>query len=328
MTLPKSTFCMYAMRNAFFVIGGNIYRISRSCLKNENGTIEISSLPVRLDVLEKVYISDLERGGHFREMAQSRADEGRDMRLARFVAEEVLGSGHVRSEEPDGTAVISKAIPAEGILVRCGVWYRIYEDGNGTVKVNGKGYSAMKRPCIIEDIERRYQRLLDEALFCGGNGLEGKVAGKKYYDKEKGIGFVIENNDFYVFTEVGPYALYERSNGSYYRFGKVRVGSRLEISNGEIEWGKLLVMDSYSHPSLPEADMPYQSVCVGNFDYETIRQRHPGDVRMQVIELMRKGRKVLTTEYTSHDRSWHKLGESIFTAKKLNGGQNVMALNY
>ncbi|MEK6816042.1 MAG: hypothetical protein AABY09_00375 [Nanoarchaeota archaeon] len=329
MNRPKSTFCTHAMNSAFFVIEDSVYQISKSNVKGGNGIVDITSMPVRLDVLEKIYFSDLRRRGYLREDVRPWMDESRNMKLVRFIVEDVLGNIYRGYMPHEGASIISKVIPKDGILVRCGSWYAIYEDMGGTVRVNGRRYSAQKNPCAIEHLERKYQAMLDDALFPEDGNLEG-IAGKAhYYDKEKEIGFLIEDGDFYVFTEVRPYALYERSNGAYYQFGKARVGSRLSISDGYIEWGCLQVMDSYSHPSLPENDKAYQQVCVGGFSYESIIQKYPGDARMQIMELMRKGRKVLTTEYTSHERSWHKLTESTFAAKKLScGSNNVVALNY
>ena len=322
MGLPHSAFYNYAKASAFFAIGGQIYPIRSKDVRSGNGIIEVQSRPVSLEMLEGIYLSDLEREDKLRGSVQSKKNRSEHSGLARFVIENVLGGKSCDAGTSDG-CIITKLMPKEGILVKYGLCYDICSDANGAVKVNGTRYRASKNPYKVDDIEERYLDKIKESI----SGPEG-ISLNGHYDREKGIGFLVDGGDFYVYAEVGPYALYERDDRTYYRFSKAKVGSMLTLNEGRIGWNRLVVIDSYTHPSLPEKDRPYQTICVGDFDYESIREKYPGDTAQQIVELMRKGKKALTAEYTGQGRPWHRLTDAIFSENRIIGRQGVTALNY
>ncbi len=323
MGLPHSTFYNFAKMNAFFVIGNNIYPIRRKDVKNKGGIIEVQSAPISLEVLEKVFISDLERSEQFKTNVQAQKNGSEHRGLAKFVIEDVLGK-KMDCEEKRKGSIIDKIIPPEGILIKYGSCYRICNDQKGTVKVNGTRYAALENSFAIENLENDYLRKMEKYIF----SLEDIALKSQHYDTEKRLGFIIDGDDFYVYTEISPYFLYERDDGKYYRFGRAKVGSRLILKDGKIEWNRLVVIDNYSHPSLPEHDKPFQVICVGDFDYDSIERKYPTNVVLQVIELMRKGKKVLTAEYTSYGRPWHRLTDNTFNENIVKGGEKITALNY
>lgn len=174
----------------------------------------------------------------------------------------------------------------------------------GDIKIGKKSYCLGRYVAkAISDVEQEYIASLQN-IDCN--------MPERYYNEKRSIGYEIIEKSFYAITKIAPYILYERLNSRYYKFGPATIGAALYKEDKEISSGKLKVLSSYSHPSLPCFDKPMQTICVGNFDYGSIRKRHPGSLEEQIVELMRKGRHALTMEYKSRGKPYHFLTEKYF----------------
>jgi hypothetical protein len=176
---------------------------------------------------------------------------------------------------------------------------------------------------MVDEIEKKYLNILKRELS-GNQGALGRMVKKKYFfDRSKNIGFLITRDDFYVFTKVKPYTLFERKNGKHYAFCEAKVGAILTGKN----WGKLIVVDNYTHPSLPEFNKSFQQICSGDFDYNKIKRKNPENAATQIVDLLHKGRRMLTTEYVSSEKEWYQLTDSIFDAQIVRSSEGVKPLN-
>jgi hypothetical protein len=310
--LPPSPFFRYAMNNSFFLIDGKIYPLKYM----EDSKIQ--SRPIKLDIFEKIYLTDLEK--EF--TVEVQANDTKNYRLAKFVIEDLIEEKFSLNEID---FVISSVLP-KFIMVNKGEYYILKTDMRGKVKVAGKKFISEMGPLPVPYLEKKYLETIEKKYF--RKGLVEILKDGEYYDSEKDIGFLINKKDFYAFTKVKPYVLYERLNGKYYKFDETKVGTRLKWILGNIYWGDLKVLNNYTHPSLSQENEAFQVICVGDYKYGSIRNKYPNNLKKQVLEVLKKGRKVLTTEYLSSNRSWHRLIENKFSSQEIKGDLDLKVLNY
>lgn len=229
--------------------------------------------------------------------------------------------------------VAEKVLPMRDLFILNGNIYPFFEHGMNA-RIGDKRYNlGLARVATIEELEKSYQNAVKKhnldkpCLYARKMALEALAAGE-YYDSERKIGFRIINNEFYAITKVNPYILYEQRNNSFYQFPEAVVGSRLFFNRKGIDFGKLHVLNAYTHPSLAAVNKPMQAVCTGSYDYDAIKKRHSGDYAAQVEELMEKARTVLAEEYRSKGRPYAYLTDKRFDAQRIAGSVDMrMAAN-
>ncbi len=221
-------------------------------------------------------------------------------------------------------AIAEKVLPMRDLFILNGNVYPLFEPGLNA-KIGGRRYNLGLTPiATIAELENAYYNALQRLgagrpdIYAKKAALEALAAGD-YYDLERQVGFRIINNEFYAVTEVMPYILYEQRNSSYYQFKAAIVGSRLFFNKKGVDFGKLHVINAYTHPSLASVNKPMQAICTGNYDYDAIKRRHSGDYAAQIEELMEKAGAVLTEEYRSRGKPYAYLTDKRFDAQKITG---------
>ncbi|MBU2638711.1 MAG: hypothetical protein KJ955_07085 [Nanoarchaeota archaeon] len=245
---------------------------------------------------------------------------------------QVLADFIVNSRLPETQPEIAeKVLPMHDLFILNGNVYPLFEPG-ANAKIGNKRYNLGLTPiATIPELEKSYQDALKKnnagkpCLYARKITLEALAAGE-YYDAERKIGFRIINNEFYAITKVAPYILYEKRNGSYYAFPEAVAGSRIFFNKNRIDFGKLHVLNAYTHPSLSSANKAMQAICTGNYDYDAIRRRHPGNYVAQIAELMEKARTVFTEEYRSRGKPYAYLSDKRFDAQKITGRVDMQLL--
>lgn len=276
-----------------FLIGRKIYGISQGA--------DFSFCGRRFGLVKNGAIANLERGNGLEEIVSTDI-----IGFAELVANRIC-----KRNARFGPKRKESVMPLGNFFVYRGRLFPLIENKLGSLKIGGRNYSiSNKFHATIEEIEKRRTKA-------------GPSLPRKFYDERKMMGFEIIGKTFYVVTKIEPFVLYERLNRKHYRFGRARVGSALIKNGNNISFGPLKVLDSYSHPSLQSINKPFQKICVGSFSYNSIRERHPGSLEEQLLELMRKGRNVLTKEYRSRGKPYHFLTEVHFAGMETNEVINV-----
>jgi len=216
------------------------------------------------------------------------------------------GSNEVQKNEKKeciATKMLRETFRSNAVFVYRNNFYPLLEFERGEIlfgnsrRILGRQVSAEE---IDKDYKNRIQNRLCKKVESAYTNLKKEentiraVMSRKYYDKQRNMGFEIINNDFFAITIVEPYILYERSNGKYYLFDTAKIGSKMTKIGNSIELSPLIVINSYSHPYLSQKDTPFQRICTGSFDYATIRH---GGIYEQIHNILRFGRKLLTRGY-------------------------------
>lgn len=273
----------------------------------ENALLEKSSEDsfagkVRQSVIEKG-ISDLEES--LKQMPREY------IQLAEFVMHNAL------SQKKE--LIAGQILPSKSFFVLSGKVYPLFECGSNAV-IENKAYTLGLTPSSsIEELESKYLKAIEAEKRKKGSGirLEAMQAlkEKRWLDSGKNIGFRIIKERFYAFTKVNSYILFERMNNSYYEFPEAEVGVPLFLNERGIDFGKLYVLNSYSHPSISCFDTPMQAICAGSYDYEAVKRRHKSPFAV-LEELMEKARTVLTEEYRSRGKPYYFLTNAKFDRLK------------
>lgn len=216
--------------------------------------------------------------------------------------------------------IAGQILPSKSFFVLSGRVYPLFECGSNAV-IGNKAYTLGLTPSSsIEELESKYLKAIESEKRRQGNGirLEAMQAlkEKRWLDSGKNIGFRIIKDRFYAFTKVDSYVLFERMNNSYYEFPKAEVGVPLFLNESGIDFGKLYVLNSYSHPSISCFDTPMQPICAGSYDFGAVKKRHKSPFAV-LEELMEKARTVLTEEYRSRGKPYHFLTNARFDRLKI-----------
>lgn len=232
------------------------------------------------------------------------------------LAELVMSGRQLKSNN----LLLDSALPSKSLFIYSNQAYPLFECGHNA-RINGKNYSLGLSPVSsLKEIEEKYVKAASSS-FCNAetklNCLESLASGE-YYDDKKNIGFKILNGKFVVFTKVKPYILYESLNNSYYRFPEAVIGAPLFMRDNCLDFGKLHVINAYSHPALPSFDAELQMICTGKYDYNAIKRIHkqPKD---QIGALMEKARGVLCSEYKSRGTPYYHLTNARFVNQRITG---------
>ncbi|MFH1065795.1 MAG: hypothetical protein V1734_04805 [Nanoarchaeota archaeon] len=219
--------------------------------------------------------------------------------------------------------LLGSVLPSKSLFIYSNQAYPLFECGNNAC-INGRNYSLGLSPLSsLKEIEEKYIKTASNSC-CNSetklNCLEALASGH-YYDDKKNTGFKIINDKFVVFTKIKPYVLYESLNNSYYRFPEAVIGAPLFMRNNCLDFGKLYVLNAYSHPALPSFDAELQMICTGKYDYNAIKRIHK-QPKEQIEGLMEKARGVLCNEYRSRGTPYYFLTNSRFDRQRITGSVN------
>ncbi|HII15118.1 MAG TPA: hypothetical protein HA362_02290 [Nanoarchaeota archaeon] len=224
-----------------------------------------------------------------------------------------------------GGAIAEHVLPKKELLFLNSMVYPLFESSRGDIFVRGRNFNlGLSHIAAVSDIEADYKKKIRKRA--AGSPLRmalDSIAEGIFYDNEKQVGFRIMDSRFYVFTKIQPYILYERKNGAYYSFGEAEVGAPVFMNADSVDFGKLYVLNPYSHPSLPAAGKPLQCICTGRYDYGSIKRLHPDNPKLQLEALMEKARAVLTEEYRSNAKPYAFLTDSRFERQRITGAPGI-----
>lgn len=301
--------------DGFVQFYGHEIRLARVCaiFQLEHAFIEQN--------LRKPSIIDCIRKGSLEAAVKNLEAQTSHFHSSFHILADFIVNGRTPETQPE---IAEKVLPMRDLFILNGNIYPLFEHGMNA-RIGNKRYSLGLTPIAsIPELEKAYQNALkkhkanEPELSLKKKALEALAAGE-YYDLERRMGFRIVNNDFYAITKVEPYILYEQRNNSYYQFKGAIVGSRLFFNKKGIDFGKLHVINAYTHPSLSSVNNPMQAICTGSYDYDAIKKRHPGDYTAQMGELMEKARTVLTEEYRGRGKPYAYLKNRRFDAQKITG---------
>lgn len=216
--------------------------------------------------------------------------------------------------------IAGQILPSKSFFALSGKIYPLFESGSNAV-IESKKYTLGLTPSSsIEELESKYLKAIESEKRKQGIGirLEAMQALKEkmWFDSRKNIGFRLIKSRFYAFTKIEPYILFERMNNAYYEFPQAEVGIPLFLNERGIDFGRLYVLNNYSHPSLSCLDIPLQPICAGSYNYEAVKSRH-SNLQGVLEELMEKARTVLTREYRSRGKPYYFLTNSKFDKMKI-----------
>jgi len=216
--------------------------------------------------------------------------------------------------------LLDSVLPSKSLFIYSSHVYPLFECGNNA-HINGRNYSLGLSPVSsLKEIEKKYIKAASNS-FCNAeiklNCLEA-IASGYYYDDKSNIGFKIINDKFVIFTKIKPFVLYESLNNSHYQFPEAVIGAPLFLGNNCLDFGKLYVINAYSHPALPSFDAELQMICTGKYDYNAIKRIHK-QPKEQIEALMEKARSVLCNEYRSRGTPYYYLTNSRFEKQRITG---------
>ncbi|RME55157.1 hypothetical protein D6777_01450 [Candidatus Woesearchaeota archaeon] len=273
-------FFLYSKENDYAYLNGTIYPY-------ENGKFNPG---FDVGVFDKIYLSKFKISEACTE----------NQKLARFVMENIIKKPFTISIENEN---LLKSCMPFNFLNDKGTFKKKKKSILGKIKLFGEKYSFTRNTLDMKVVELDYNLKLNTKI--------GKTTVlENYYDAEKNLGFELKNDDFYVYTIVEPYILYDKSTQKKYKFDEAKVGLKLELVNDEVEYGNLVVLNEYSHPALPDFDKPMQTICLGWYDPSTLKINF--NLENQIVLLLKKGKKALTEEYILPNVAWHKLSEEKF----------------
>jgi len=265
-----------------------------------------------LRALEEDYLEK-----HEHEIKQPNKEGGinyEDTQLADFVIKNVIGKVPYKNKRRD-KQLIEEVLYMSALFACCGSLYEVNQgkNENHELRIEGKSYSIGKELTELEELERKYERKLENILTRQARYNSGttKIIEKgRFYNQNENIGFEKTENGFFVYTVVKPYSLYERYNNKYYGFGEAKIGIKLEIVDEEIAWQSAVVINRYIHPALPNLGT-YQRICTGNYSYDTLREKYD-DKAKQIRAALGEAVRMIERGYFSAKGSWNKLTNSEY----------------
>lgn len=227
------------------------------------------------------------------------------------LAEFVMHSKSVHKND----AIAESILPSKSFFVFSSRIYPLFECGSNAF-IENKMYMLGTNPSSsIEELDSNYLKAIESEKRKQGIGIRldamQALKEKRWFDSRKNIGFRLIKNKFYAFTKVESYVLFERLNNAYYEFPQAEVGIPLFLNEKGIDFGRLYVLNTYSHPSLSCFETPMQAICAGSYNYESVKKRHSNPQEV-LEELMEKARTVLTGEYRSRGKPYYFLTNAKF----------------
>ncbi|MDI6738037.1 MAG: hypothetical protein QME12_06005 [Nanoarchaeota archaeon] len=293
---PSKSYVDFNKRRFWLSMTGTISLLEKALLEKSSESSFADR--VRQSIIEKG-ISQLEES--LRGMPQEY------IQLAEFVMRGALSQ---RKE-----LIAEQILPSKSFFALSGRIYPLFEGGQNA-SIADRRYSLGLTPSSsIEELESKYLKAIEaeKRKKAAGIRLEAMQAlkEKQWLDKNKNIGFRLVKDRFYAFTKVEPYILFERLNNAYYEFPEAEAGIPLFLNQNSIDFGRLYVLNSYSHPSISSFDTPMQAICAGSYDYEAAKRRHSSPYAV-LEELMEKARTVLREEYRSRGKPYYFLTNQKF----------------
>lgn len=234
------------------------------------------------------------------------------VRLAEFV---------MHGDLPQKKGIIAeRVLPSKNFFAVSGKIYPLFEGGQNAAIANKRYSLGLTPSSSIDELDSKYMKALEyekrkRGLCAKLDAMQG-LKEKRWLDSGKNIGFRIIKERFYAFTKVDSYVLFERMNNAYYEFPEAEVGVPLFLNEKGIDFGKLYVLNTYSHPSISCFEIPMQPICAGSYDYESVKRRHKSPFAV-LEELMEKARTVLTEEYRSRGKPYYFLTNAKFDRFKI-----------
>ncbi|MEA3378393.1 MAG: hypothetical protein U9Q69_02015 [Nanoarchaeota archaeon] len=301
----SSTFYRYSQNNSFFIINNKIYRPLKENLKSENGCFCFEGEGFGIQLFEDIYLTDLAIKNPIAKFFKKRQEM---ITLADLVLDILDGSKIVIENKE---SILGQMANNDSVLISNGQLYFLDPVSDGPIKIANGRYAVSSPPNPLEIYEGAYQKSLRETMDFYENTKALKYLKEGFFlDPDKNLGFILNDESFYACTKVKPYVLYEKKNSKYYQFDEALVGVRLYLAADKVNMDRLIVVNDYKHPALPEINKPFQPICLGKYDEKKLRQKN---IDEQIKEYLRKGHKALTKEYINPKLTWYSLAEAVFS---------------
>src|SRR3989344_3136395 len=90
-----------------------------------------------------------------------------------------------------------------------------------------------------------------------------KIVKMKAYGEDD-FGFLVDDDNYYVFLDVPKHVLKDPEHNKYYLFGNVKIGVSIGDS-GQMYENKVVILQNYSHPFVGYSEDKFEEICVGNY---------------------------------------------------------------
>ncbi len=173
-------------------------------------------------------------------------------------------------------------------------------------------YSKLiERELKLEAIEENQFRTAQYQMMQQERETLANLATRRRFE-HNGAGFEKAESGYYVYATTPEYALKSPHTGTYFRFGKAKVGVRIESYNGSFDIRGPIVLNRYSHPFL-YGNREKQSICLGAFDSSNFSRLRPAE---KVQAMIAQGIKTLMMGYRSGSSPHHELGSGFRSISK------------
>lgn len=206
--------------------------------------------------------------------------------------------------QKDFQNIISSLIPQGNFLMNNDSLYELKKIKKGSFKINRKKYDIIDKKVSLESIEEKYSNWLKDHISID----------KKYYSDD--LGYKIINNNFFIYTKIDKYELYNPKDNQFYKFPQADLAAKLDIVDDIVIKG-LFILNKYSHPALPEFDKPMQKICTGSIKPNDYYKSLKGSSRKKIKLLLKFGKNIISKGYTSNAKPYHNLNNYNF--KKYGG---------
>src|SRR3989344_2763368 len=95
-----------------------------------------------------------------------------------------------------------------------------------------------------------------------------KIVKMKAYGEDD-FGFLVDDDNYYVFLDVPKHVLKDPEHNKYYLFGNVKIGVSIGDS-GQMYENKVVILQNYSHPFVGYSEDKFEEICVGNYPYSKL----------------------------------------------------------
>lgn len=206
--------------------------------------------------------------------------------------------GLIKEKKTD-SVLINNVIPKGNLLINNNQFYELKKNKKGNLRINKNRYIITDNNVSLEFIEDKYVQWLNNI----------KSIEKEYYSKN--LGYKIINDDFYAFTKVGKYEIYNPHKKDFHVFPDIELALKLDYDERIIVKG-LYVLNSYSHPALPQFKKPLQKICTGDLKANDYYLSLNGSVKEKIKAVLDFGKNVLSKGYTLNAKPYHNLNNPSF----------------
>jgi hypothetical protein len=317
--IPATNFYEYFRNNIAIVLNRTIYviGIERDApdFMDWNGSRFSLTPGERLSKLEELYFERIEN------MSLDKENGVKEEHI--LIAKKLLGLGEERISR---AGIIDNVFPEGCFLAYLGRFFNLKNSHRGNISINNQRYSIGEKAFALEEKEILYKKEITRSGLKQQDYSLEQLVKKGYYNKNRNFGLEIHEGEIYAFTNVEPYVLYDKHTGNNFLFAEAKVATKLNLDGQKVRWGPLVVINPYTHPAIPQKNKAFQKICMGKFDYDSIRRRY-NDPRKQILAALYRGRQALTRGYYGESGAWKRLRDEDFAQMQVRNFRKELVTN-